>query len=98
MAFTNNVLTAQEALEWGLINRVVDDQDLNKEAAELAARLANGSPGSHATVKKLFLSTWQNGLEAQMEAEAAGISRCLGSADGQEGIQAFLQKRQPNFR
>ncbi len=97
MAFTNNVLSAHQARDWGLINRVVGDEDLADEAAEMAARLADGSARSHATLKKLFLRTWNNDLESQMDEEADGISKCLGSADGLEGIQAFLQKRKPNF-
>lgn len=97
LAFTNNTLTAAEALEWGLINRVVASKDLLKVATEMAERLAKGSLGSHSAIKKLFLSTYNNDLETQMEAEAIGISQTLGSADGQEGMQAFLEKRAPNF-
>lgn len=97
MAFTNNVLSANEACDWGLINRVVADDELLAEATELATSLASGCRGSHATVKKLFLSTWNNDLELQMDEEAKGISQCLGSDDGQEGIKAFLEKRKPNF-
>lgn len=97
MAFTNNTLTAAEALEWGLINRVVASEDLLKTATEIAQGLAKGSLASHGTIKKLFLSTYNNDLEAQMDAEALGISQTLGSADGQEGMQAFLEKRAPNF-
>ncbi len=97
MAFTNNVLSATEACDWGLINRVVADEILLAQATELATELAGGSRGSHAAVKKLFLSTWNNDLELQMDEEASAISQCLGSADGQEGIRAFLQKRKPEF-
>jgi len=97
MAFTNNTLTAAEALEWGLINRVVANEDLLKTATEIARGLAKGSLGSHRTIKKLFLSTYNNNLEAQMDAEAVGISQTLGSTDGQEGMRAFLEKRAPEF-
>jgi 2-(1,2-epoxy-1,2-dihydrophenyl)acetyl-CoA isomerase len=97
MAFTNNKLSAFEALEWGLINRVVADEALLETATEIATDLAKGSLGSHAMIKKLFLSTYNNDLEAQMDAEAVGISQTLGSADGQEGMAAFLEKRAPNF-
>jgi len=97
MAFLNNTLSATEALEWGLINRVVASEDLLKTATEMAQSLAKGSLDSHSMIKKLFLSTYNNDLEAQMDAEALGISQTLGSADGQEGMQAFLQKRAPNF-
>ncbi len=97
MAFTNRLLTATEALEWGLINRVVADDELLNTAMEMAEGLANGSLGSNSTVKKLLLDTWNNDLEAQMDAESLGIAQCLGSADGQEGVAAFLEKRKPNF-
>jgi len=98
MAFLNRTLSAGEALEWGLVNRVVANDDLLSTAIEMAHGLAKGSPGSHSTIKKLFLSTYNNDLEAQMDAEALGISQTLGSANGQEGMQAFLQKRAPNFK
>ncbi|MCP4187470.1 MAG: enoyl-CoA hydratase [Gammaproteobacteria bacterium] len=97
MAFTNRLLTAPEALDWGLINRVVADDELLNTAMELAENLANGSLSSNSMVKKLFLDTWNNDLETQMDAEALGISQCLGSADGQEGVAAFLEKRKPDF-
>ena len=98
MAFTNNKLSAAQALEWGLVNSVVADDDLLKVATDMAEDLASGSLGSHGMIKKLLLSTWNNGLEAQMDEEAKGISQCLSSADGQEGMAAFLEKRKPVFR
>lgn len=98
MAFTNNRLSAAQALEWGLVNRVVADDDLLRVATEMATDLAKGSLGSHRMIKKLLLSTWNNDLETQMDEEAAGISQCLSSADGQEGMAAFLDKRIPVFK
>ncbi len=97
MAFSNNKLSASQALEWGLVNRVVADDDLLKIAREIAEELANGSLGSHSTIKKLLLSTWNNSLEVQMDEETQGISQCLSSEDGQEGMAAFLEKRKPVF-
>jgi len=72
MAFTNNVLSASEALDWGLVSRVVADQELRKVATEMAVELAEGPQGSHATIKKLLLNTWHNDLETQMNEEAVG--------------------------
>ncbi|MCP4490129.1 MAG: enoyl-CoA hydratase [Gammaproteobacteria bacterium] len=97
MAFTNRLLTAPQALDWGLINRVVVDDELLKAAMEMAGALADGSLGSHSMVKKLLLDTWNNDLETQMDEESLGIAQCLGSADGQEGVTAFLEKRKPYF-
>ena len=98
MAFTNNKLSAAQALEWGLVNSVVADDELLKVATEMAGDLAKGSLGSNSMIKKLLLSTWNNDLETQMDEEAAGISQCLSSEDGQEGMAAFLEKRKPVFR
>lgn len=98
MAFTNNMLSSAQALEWGLVNSVVADDDLLKVAIEMAEGLAEGSLGSHSMIKKLLLTTWNNDLETQMDQEAEGISQCLSSADGQEGVAAFLDKRKPVFK
>ena len=98
LAYTNRLLSASEALEWGLIHRVVGDDELEGKARTLAEEIAQGSLGANSTVKKLFAMTWQNDLQTQMDAEADGISACLESADGQEGITAFLEKRKPVFK
>ncbi len=59
--------------------------------------LAEGSLGANSMIKRLLLSTWNNDLESQMDAETKGISQCLSSEDGQEGMRAFLEKRKPVF-
>ncbi len=97
MAFTNRLLSANEALEWGLIHRVVADNELQQKSLELAEEIAQGSLGANSRVKKLFAMTWHNNLQNQMDAEAEAISASLGSVDGQEGIAAFLEKRKPVF-
>ena len=97
MMLTNRVLTADEALDWGLVNRLVDDEAVLDAARGLAASLASGPTRAHAAVKRLVDSSWTNDLETQMEFEARCIAELAFSADGQEGIQAFLDKRQPRF-
>jgi len=97
LMFTNRNLTAQEALEWGLINRVVPDDQLLAEAGSLAKMFSNGASGSNSAIKKLLLQTFGNGLETQMEIEGRLISECAGSKDGIEGVKAFSEKRNPNF-
>ena len=97
LIFTNRVLTAQEACEWGLVTMMVKDEELETAAADMAGKLANGSIGSHAAVKALLLSTFAITLETQMELEGRHIAQAAASADGQEGIQAFLHKRLPRF-
>ncbi len=97
LMMTNRRLTAQEAEEWGLINQVVPEEDLQSTALALAQKLANGPTDAFATVKKLLLCTFDNSLETQMELEGRAISEHAGSANGKEGVLAFLEKRKPSF-
>ncbi len=98
LLYTNRKLSANEALEWGLVTRVVADNELQEKAENLALKLAKGPTKSFATVKKLLLSSFNNSLETQMEMEARGIAACAISENGKEGIKAFLEKRKPVFK
>ena len=97
LMLTNRMLSAEEALDWGLVSRVVPAGQLMNEAMNMAETLAAGSLGSHAAVKSLLLSSFNNSLETQMELEGREISRRAASADGREGITAFTEKRPPKF-
>jgi len=97
LMFTNRVLSAQEALEWGLVTKVVADDDLMNEANKLAQVFINGAKGSNSAIKKLLLQTHSNSLEAQMELETDTIVACADSNDGREGISSFVEKRKPEF-
>lgn len=97
LTFTNRLLSATEALEWGLVTSVVPDDALEQESTALAQKLAQGPTFAHGIVKKLFAESFTNPLETQMELESRGLARTIGSADGREGITAFLEKRKPNF-
>lgn len=97
LMLTNRMLSADEALEWGLVNRIVADDQLMDEATALARELAAGPTMAYGEVKKLLQETFSGSLETQMEFEARGIARCAASADGLEGVAAFLEKRKPVF-
>ena len=97
LMITNRVLTTAEALDWGLVTAVVPDADLPTRLEELAAKTATGARGSHSAVKKLLLTTYAARFEDQLDDEAQLISECADSADGKEGIGAFLGKRKPEF-
>ena len=97
MMITNRRLTAAEALEWGLVNRVVGVDALPDETLELARSIAQGPTNAFGSVKSLVLSGFGGTLESQMALEVEEIIQNAKSKDGQEGIQAFLQKRQPRF-
>jgi 2-(1,2-epoxy-1,2-dihydrophenyl)acetyl-CoA isomerase len=97
LMLTNRRLSASEALEWGLVSRVVPDADLLAEAAALAHALGQGPTRALGMVKTLLHGSSAGTLETQMELEARGIAAMAASADGQEGIQAFVEKRKPAF-
>ncbi|MCH9731342.1 MAG: enoyl-CoA hydratase/isomerase family protein [Actinomycetia bacterium] len=97
LMLTNRRLTAAEALDWGIVNYVVDDIELDSFTDRMAIEIAAGPAKSHAAVKKLLLATFDNGLETQMELEGRLIAANAGSPDGREGIDAFLAKRRPDF-
>lgn len=97
LMLTNRKLSAAEALDWGLVNQVVPAAELLPTATKLATTLAAGPTRSYGAVKALLNETFEHGLEAQMEREARAIAGASITADGQEGIRAFLDKRKPQF-
>jgi 2-(1,2-epoxy-1,2-dihydrophenyl)acetyl-CoA isomerase len=96
MLITNRVLDAQTALEWGLINQIVDDPLLTDTATALAVRLAAGPAGAYGAVKRLLAES-EPGWEAQLDREGRLIAHRAESPEGREGIAAFLEKRAPKF-
>jgi 2-(1,2-epoxy-1,2-dihydrophenyl)acetyl-CoA isomerase len=97
LLLTNRVLDAQQALDWGLVNQVVEDESLAETAAALAARLAAGPVGAFGAVKRL-LADAEPGFEAQLARESRSISSRGMTVEGREGIAAFLEKRAPRFK
>lgn len=97
LTLTNRLLSAQEACEWGIVTRVVPDTGLLAEADALAAQLASSATGALGAAKRLLHSGWTETLETQMELETRAIAARAYTADGREGITAFLEKRAPKF-
>jgi 2-(1,2-epoxy-1,2-dihydrophenyl)acetyl-CoA isomerase len=98
IALLNPVLSAAQALEWGLVNRVVPDDQVLPTALEIARNLAKGPTRSYGQTKRLLLSGATESLESQMEREARAISKIGSGSDGREGIAAFVAKRKPKFK
>jgi 2-(1,2-epoxy-1,2-dihydrophenyl)acetyl-CoA isomerase len=96
MAF-DEPIPAPRALEWGLVTKVVPDPDVIPEALGMLERLSKTSLHSFAWSKKLMTDSLNHTLERQLELERQGISSCAAHPDGQEGIRAFVEKRQPSF-
>ena len=97
LMLTNRTLPAQEASQWGLVTEVVADDELVARTNKLADQMAATARGSNGGVKALLLATFASGLEEQMELEGRLIAALADSADGREGIDAFLAKRKAEF-
>ncbi len=97
LALTGEPLPAEQAAEWGLIWKAVDDDALDSEVDALAARLAALPPLGLAATKKMIRSTWSRTLDQELNEERNEMRRLGFSADYSEGVAAFLEKRKPTF-
>ncbi|MFC5061787.1 enoyl-CoA hydratase/isomerase family protein [Actinomycetospora atypica] len=97
IALTNPVLTAAEALDLGLLTRVVPDDELAKATDELVDRLVEGAPLALAATKRLLWSGLGSRVEAQLPEEARTVAELSGTADSLEGLAAVIERRSPTF-
>src|ERR687895_482062 len=91
-------LTAARAHAWGLVNEVVDDEELPARAAEVAATFASLPTRGVGMTKRLFDGAASRTLEEQLELEAQLQSVATKTEDFAEGVAAFLEKRDPTFK
>jgi 2-(1,2-epoxy-1,2-dihydrophenyl)acetyl-CoA isomerase len=94
---SNRQLKPDEALQMGLISRIIPAADLMSEARAYANRLASGPTAAYGKAKELLLSSESASLETQMELERNAIAASSKTADFKEGIDAFLNKRPAKF-
>jgi len=97
LAMLGERVTAQEALELGIVTRTVEDEALDGEAAALARRLANGPGLAIGITKSLLNHAAYGGFVEQLTREATGVARCAASGDFPEGIESILGRRPPRF-
>lgn len=95
--FENRVLDAQEALDWGLITRVVPLAELEAQALACATRLAQGPTRAYAEMRRLFRDGSAATLSEQLGAETEALSRTAATEDAPAAIAAFTQKQAPVF-
>jgi len=89
---------AAQAQSWGMIWKVVEDAALQQEAEALAAHLATQATDAIAAMKRMFVASPTNRLDAQLDLEREMQGEAGRSADYAEGVRAFLEKRAPVFR
>ncbi len=98
LALTNRQLSAQEALDWGMINAVVPDAELVGELDKLARRLSRGPTRAFGKTRRLIRESLHTSLATQLENEAECIISMGATEDFREGVTAFIEKRKPAFK
>jgi enoyl-CoA hydratase/carnithine racemase len=97
MALTGDAISAETAAEWGFINSVVDDDQLDEAVLNLLARATKGSRESKALGKKTYYEQVQMNVPDAYAYASAVMADAAVSDVAQEGIRAFLEKRDPDF-
>jgi len=98
LAFFADIISAKEAAEIGLVNRVVAASQLDAFVADWADRLAAGPPLALAMTKRLLTNSFSMTMDEALEAEGMAQSVNSGTEDAPEAIRAFLEKREPRFK
>lgn len=97
LMYTGETLTASQAKEIGLVNKVTPHETCLDEARSLAAKIANGPPMAMAQTKRAINLSFLNSLEQQLHFESYAQNLLLQSQDFKEGVAAFLEKREAHF-
>ena len=97
LAFLGDRFGADKAKELGIVNWVTPKAELEAETLKLAKRLAHGPTRAYANAKALFNASNHLSMETQLQMEAEKIADSMASEDHAEGVNAFLDKRKPNF-
>jgi 2-(1,2-epoxy-1,2-dihydrophenyl)acetyl-CoA isomerase len=98
IAFMGDVVSAEDALAWGLVNEVVPAEDLMKVATAWARRLADGPTTALSLIKRLLDASDSQTFDQALEHEARAQHIAYTTSDAREGIQAFLDRRDPEFK
>lgn len=98
LIFTAGMISAEEALTWGLVNHVTAPEELLPLAEKIASKILNNSATAIASAIRSVNALYDKGGQAGFDTEVAEFGKCFGTADFKEGTTAFVEKRKPNFR
>jgi enoyl-CoA hydratase/carnithine racemase len=98
LLYTGRFLEAAEAERWGFYNRLIEPDDLQKEARTLATAIATGPTFAHAMTKKALHQEWSMGVDEAIEAEAQAQAICMQTEDFARAYRAFVAKERPVFQ
>jgi 2-(1,2-epoxy-1,2-dihydrophenyl)acetyl-CoA isomerase len=98
MMMLGEKISGEQAEEWGLIYKCVEDTELMTEARALATKLANGPTIAYAQMKRNIATALDTNLQMVLLAEAEAQRVAGATADAMEGGMSFLQKRKPEFK
>ncbi|MDQ4087095.1 MAG: 2-(1,2-epoxy-1,2-dihydrophenyl)acetyl-CoA isomerase PaaG [Pseudomonadota bacterium] len=97
LALTGDALPAEQAAQWGLIWKAVEDERLDEEVDALAARFAAGPTRGLARIKKMIRESWDHDLDQELDLQRDAMRELGFSDDYREGVAAFIEKRKPSF-
>ena len=97
LILSDTIIDADEAVRLGILSRLVADDEVKDEALKVAAGFAAGPTSSYAGIKALLARSGGSTLSDQLDAEAASISAAAAGPTGREGVDAFVEKRRPDF-
>ena len=97
LGMSGEIIDAAQAERIGLVSSVVEDQGLTAAVEELVAKLVSVGPIAVACVKECFTRSCNVDIDAAVMFENEAATKCFVSADQQEGLQAFLEKREPRW-
>jgi enoyl-CoA hydratase/carnithine racemase len=97
LLMTGELIDAERALQWGLVDQVVEPDRLDETALDLAVRLAAAPPLAVAMIKQVVDEVWQGAMHAALRAELLAQSTLFTSADHAEAKAAYREKRSPNY-
>ncbi len=97
LLYTGRSMSAEEGERWGFYNRLVQADELEKEALDMATRIAAGPNFAHSITKTQLNQEWSMGLEQAIEAEAQAQAICMQTEDFKRAYRAFVKREKPEF-